>query len=145
MSLSNEEYKKLIFKLLSSRLRLLNEHPFFGLMLMHLDLGIDEECDTAYTNGTRIVFGKKFLEKLESREIDFIMMHEIMHVVLKHCNRGQDYDQFLFNVACDIVVNSNILYANKMDISSITPPPPPLSIWRFMVTSSKRNSIKEKC
>ena len=120
MSLSNEEYKKLIFKLLSSRLRLLNEHPFFGLMLMHLDLGIDEECDTAYTNGTRIVFGKKFLVKLESREIDFIMMHEIMHVVLKHCNRGQDYDQFLFNVACDIVVNSNILYANKMDISSIT-------------------------
>jgi predicted metal-dependent peptidase len=41
------------------------------------------------------------------------MMHEILHVVLQHCLRGEDRDQERFNIACDIVVNSNILLENK--------------------------------
>ena len=48
------------------------------------------------------------------------MMHEIMHVVFKHCFRGRKTDPRLFNIACDIVVNSNILYSNNMDVKSIT-------------------------
>lgn len=119
MSLNNEDYKKLMFKILSSRLRILNKHPFFGLMLMHLELGIDD-CETAYTTGNRIVFGSAFLNRLTNSEVDFIMMHEVMHIVLKHCNRGKDYNNLIFNIACDIVVNSNILFANNMDLSSIT-------------------------
>ena len=41
------------------------------------------------------------------------MMHEIMHVVLQHCIRGNKYkdEPERYNIACDIVVNSNILYS----------------------------------
>ena len=120
MSLNNENKKKLMYKLLSSRLRLLNKHPFFGLMLMHLELGLDDNCDTAYTNGNNVMFGTEFLNELSTSEVDFIMMHEVMHIVLQHCHRGKNYDHFIFNIACDIVVNSNILYANNMDLSAIT-------------------------
>jgi len=48
------------------------------------------------------------------------MMHEILHVVLQHCIRGSDLDADTFNIACDIVVNSNILLENNMDLQSIT-------------------------
>ena len=120
MSLTNEETKKYTQKLLLSRFRVLNKHGFYGLLLMHMRFGLDEECETAYTDGYRINFNPKFLDSLSNDETDFVMMHEIMHVVFKHCFRGRKTDPHLFNIACDIVVNSNILYSNGMNLKSIT-------------------------
>lgn len=121
MALNEPQAREFMRRLLFSRMRLLNHHPFFGLLLMHMKYGIDEDAPTAYTDGERIVFGPEFLESLSDSELDFIMMHEIMHVVLQHCMRGKDFDQQeRFNIACDIVVNSNILLENNMDVSSIS-------------------------
>lgn len=120
MALSNEQVKSYIRRLLLSRMRILNNHGFYGLLLMHMIYSIDESAPTAYTDGTRIAFGPEFLEGLTDSELDFVMMHEILHVVLQHCARGDDRDQERFNIACDIVVNSNILLENKMDRRSIT-------------------------
>lgn len=120
MSLTSEEAKKYTQKLLLSRFRVLNRHGFYGLLLMHMKFGLDEECKTAYTDGYKICFNPHFLDSLSNDETDFVMMHEIMHVVFKHCFRGRKTDPHLFNIACDIVVNSNILYSNGMNLKSIT-------------------------
>ena len=120
MELSNEQIKGYIRRLLVSRMRILNTHGFYGLLLMHMVYSIDENAETAYTDGTRIAFGPKFLESLTDSELDFVMMHEILHVVLQHCIRGEDRDHERMNIACDIVVNSNILLENNMDRRSIT-------------------------
>lgn len=120
MALSEENVKKYIRRLLLSRMRILCNHGFYGLLLMHMVYSIDEKAPTAYTDGTRIAFGPDFLEQLTDSELDFVMMHEIMHVVLQHCLRGEDRDNERFNVAADIVVNSNILLENGMNKSSIT-------------------------
>ncbi len=107
-------------RILSSRMRILSKHGFYGLLLMNMKFAVDQKTETAYTDGTKIVFGIDFLNDLSDDELDFIMMHELMHVVLNHCFRGNDYDDELFNIACDIVVNSNILLDNNMDLRSIT-------------------------
>ena len=60
------------------------------------------------------------MDKLTDKELSFILMHEVMHMTLRHCSRLGNRDQVLFNKACDIVVNSNILKANGMDPESIT-------------------------
>ena len=120
MALSEEKIKQSIRRLLLSRMRILCNHGFFGLLLMHMTYAIDEELDTACTDGVRITFGTDFLEELSDAELDFVMMHEIMHVALQHCTRYGDRNADAFNIACDIVVNSNILLENQMDISSIT-------------------------
>lgn len=120
MELSNEQIKGYIRRLLLSRMRILNTHGFYGLLLMHMVYSIDANAETAYTDGTRIAFGPKFLESLTDSELDFVMMHEILHVVLQHCIRGEDRDHERMNIACDIVVNSNILLENNMDRRSIT-------------------------
>lgn len=120
MALTNDQVKDYIRRLLLSRLRILNHHGFFGLLLMHMIYSIDENAETAYTDGVRIAFGPSFLENLSDSELDFVMMHEILHVVLQHVLRGEDRDHERFNIACDIVVNSNILKENNMQRSSIT-------------------------
>ena len=120
MEFNESAVQEFMRRLLFSRMRILNDHPFFGLLLMHIRYAIDEEAPTAYTDGERIAFGPDFLRSLSDSELDFVMMHEIMHVVLKHCWRGEDIDnQELFNIACDIVVNSNILLENNFEVESI--------------------------
>lgn len=107
-------------RLLMSRMRILLNNGFYGLLLMHMVYAIDEDCETAATDGKYIYFGPDFLEELQDTELDFIMMHEILHVVLQHCLRQGERDNERFNIACDIVVNSNILLSHNMQTSAIT-------------------------
>ena len=120
MVLSDEKKKEYIKRLLLSRMRILCNNGFYGLLLMHMIYSIDENCETAATDGRRIFFGPKFLDELSDSELDFIMMHEILHVVLQHCLRQGDRDNEQFNIACDIVVNSNILLSENMNLKAIT-------------------------
>ncbi|MBQ4100543.1 MAG: hypothetical protein IJC83_03255, partial [Oscillospiraceae bacterium] len=120
MALSDEQIKNYTKRLLLSRMRILCNHGFYGLLLMHMTYSVDENVETACTDGTRIVFGTVFLDKLSDSELDFVMMHEILHVVLQHCQRYGDFEKEIFNIACDIVVNSNILLENNMNKKSIT-------------------------
>lgn len=120
MALSEEKKRAYVKRLLLSRMRILVNHGFYGLLLMHMKFAIDEECLTACTDGVHIYFGPTFLEELSDSELDFVMMHEILHVVLQHCLRWDGHDGERYNIACDIVVNSNILRSNGMNLGSIT-------------------------
>ena len=120
MALSDEKLRAYTQRLLLSRMRILCNNGFYGLLLMHMLYSIDENCPTAATDGVRIYFSPKFLEELSDKELDFVMMHEILHVVLQHCLRQGERDNERFNIACDIVVNSNILLSSNMDLSSIS-------------------------
>lgn len=120
MALSESKIKGCIKRLLLSRMRILYNHGFYGLLLMHMIYAVSEEIETACTDGVRITFGIDFLYSLSDSELDFVMMHEILHVVLQHCFRGDVEDPEAYNIAADIVVNSNIMLENGMKASSIT-------------------------
>lgn len=120
MEISNEKARQYINRLLLARMRILCNHGFYGLLLMHMIYSIDEGCETAYTDGERIAFSPTFLEELSDKELDFVMMHEILHVVLQHCLRGKDKDNERYNIAADIVINSTIMHENDDKASSIT-------------------------
>ena len=116
MQSSMKEYQR---RLLLARIRILTNYGFYGIMLENMSFGLDSSCDTAYTDGSKICFSPKFMESLSDSELDFVLMHEVMHVALKHCKRGLKYNQELFNIACDIVVNSNILNSKGMNLDAI--------------------------
>ncbi len=108
-------------RLISARMNLLSANPFYALLLMRLRFAIDFGTKTAYTDGTRVAFNPDFMDTLTDSELEFVLMHEVLHVALLHCFRTlPSYDPYLFNVACDIVVNSNILYSCGMDIAKIS-------------------------
>ncbi len=120
MVLSEDKIREYMKRLLYSRLRILNNNGFYGLLLMHMIFSLDDKCETACTNGMRIAINPDFLEQLSDSELDYILMHEILHVVLQHCFRTGERKSEKFNIACDIVVESNILLSNNMDLKSIT-------------------------
>ncbi|MDO5107736.1 MAG: hypothetical protein Q4D39_05630, partial [Coriobacteriaceae bacterium] len=121
MAPSESELRETGRRLLLARMRLLSEHGFYGLLLMHMRFAIGDELDTAWVSSDTITFNPEFMGRLSDEELDFVLEHEVLHAALGHVSRGLGYeDPELFNVACDIVVNSNILYSNDMDHKSIT-------------------------
>ena len=115
------EILAIVKRLQTARMDLMKTQPFYALLLMHLKFALDLTCETAYTDGERIAFNPDFLKELDDRELQFVLMHEILHVVLQHCFRHQsDYETEAFDVACDIVVNSNIMHSFGDDVRKIT-------------------------
>jgi len=120
--MESNKQKELIKKLLLSRMRILLRNPFYGQLLMNINIGLDENCNTAYANGDKICFSPEFLEQLSEDEVDFVLHHEILHIVLKHCYRFEPKNKqnpLLFNIACDMVVDSTIFKSYNYDESKI--------------------------
>ncbi len=105
-------------RLSESRSCLLARYPFFGHLLLRMPFGL-ADCETAYTDMQRIVFDPDFAMRLPPQELQFVMLHELMHCVLRHCIRAAGFQPELFNIACDIVVNSFILEAIRADTFQI--------------------------
>ncbi|MCQ2772379.1 MAG: VWA-like domain-containing protein [Bacilli bacterium] len=89
------------------------------MLLMGMKFKLDDGCETIYTTVTHIGINPDFLGGCLDSELDFALMHELMHLVLKHPFRGSSDDKN-YNLACDIVVNSNLLEASNGDAESIT-------------------------
>lgn len=102
-------------RLTEARKRLLKRQPFLGRLVYALQFGLDNKCETAYTDMKRIVFCPDFVDRLSDKEVDFLLMHEVLHCTLKHCIRGIGLNSMLYNIACDIVVNSLILSMEEID------------------------------
>ena len=120
MKLSIEQQRAYVQRIMLARMRILANNGFYGLLLMHMKFALDESLETAATDGERIFFNPAFMDELSDSELEFILIHEILHIVLQHVFRTGKRDNETFNIACDIVVNSNILLSSGMDIKSIT-------------------------
>lgn len=111
----------IIKRLQNARLSLMAKQPFYALLLMNMKFSLDVTCETAYTDGDRVAFNPDFIEEIDDGELEFVLMHEVLHAALAHPFRHQsDYQQKEFDYACDIIVNSNILYSFGMDKRKIT-------------------------
>lgn len=93
------------------RMELLEEYPFFGILMMHLKPAVLEAIGTAATDGTYLILAPSFFGQLSEWEAKFVLLHEVMHCALGHCAPGQrgQRDPELVNIACDIVVNSILM------------------------------------
>lgn len=120
MEWSEQKVSFYIRRLLLARMRILVRNGFYGLLLMHMDFALDTDCKTAATDGQKIYFSPDFLDRLRDMELDFVLMHEVLHAALCHVWRRGSRNPDTFNIACDIVVNSNLLLAANMNRNAIT-------------------------
>ena len=111
------DQRKLVENIIACKIDVLERSTFFGLLMHRLIFAVDTECPTACTDGERVYFGTKFCEELSREELEVVMLHELMHVVLGHCFRGRGYNHVLYNIAADIVVNSTIKETLGLDIT----------------------------
>ncbi|MBQ9043724.1 MAG: hypothetical protein IJ111_13030 [Eggerthellaceae bacterium] len=120
MPVTDEQARALGRRLLAARGRILAEHGFYGLLLMHMKFAVGDELDTAWVSRDTITFNPDFSDKLNADELCFVLEHEVLHAALGHLERVGARDPELWNLACDIVVNSNIKHSNGDDPASIT-------------------------
>jgi predicted metal-dependent peptidase len=121
----------LLIELKKSHIRLLR-HPETRLYAPTVLLGKSEIHDTfptAYTNGRDKYYGKDFMSKLNLAQICTVVLHENLHVLLKHIMRHMDLmkeDAQLANAAMDYVVNDiihNLEDKNLCQMTGIDPEP----------------------
>ena len=81
-----------------------------GLLMMGLTWVEDDpsKCPTAYTNGVDKTYGRAFVMGLLEAELRFVILHETLHVALRHLITWLwmwKEDPELANRACDYVIN----------------------------------------
>ena len=109
-TISTETKRAVLRRMHQCRSKILGQYPFYGYLVMHLQLGVTD-CGTACTDMNHLIFDPDFAERLTDDEMIFVMLHEVLHCSLAHCTRSRNYHPELFNIAADIVANSNILYS----------------------------------
>ena len=91
--------------MVKTRIGLTFDQPFFGRVILQLQLVEDETCDTGYTDGKVLGFNPSFVDSLDHKYVKFFCAHEVMHVALLHHLRRGGRDAKRWNVAADHAAN----------------------------------------
>ena len=96
-------------RLISARVGLLLRHSFFGNLATRLKLtNADEWCGTAATDGLKFYYNSRFIMLLKPKEVEFLVGHEVLHVVYEHMDRRGNRDPQMWNIADDYAVNADL-------------------------------------
>ena len=96
-------------RLITARIGLLLQQSFFGNLATRLKLiNADEWCSTAATDGLNLYYNSRFIMMLRTKEVEFLVGHEVLHVVYDHMGRRGTRDPQLFNIANDYAVNADL-------------------------------------
>ena len=96
-------------RLVTARVGLLLRHSFFGNLATRLQLiNADEWCSTAATDGKRFYYNSRFIMMLKTKEVEFLVGHEVLHVVYDHMGRRGTRDPQIWNIADDYTVNADL-------------------------------------
>lgn len=102
--------KEVLDRIITARVGLLLRHPFFGNMATRLRItAADEFIPTAAVDGRNLFFNTQFFNAMDNKEIEFVIAHEILHMVFDHLTRREDRNPYLYNVACDYIVNNMLV------------------------------------
>ena len=96
-------------RLVTARIGLLLRHSFFGNLATRLQMtNSDEWCGTAATDGLKLHYNSRFVMVLKVKEVEFLLAHEVLHVVYDHMGRRGSRDPQIWNIACDYAVNADL-------------------------------------
>lgn len=106
--LTPEEIQACTDKLVQARVSLITrpEYAFFTSIIMRMKQEVTRDVNTAGVDGRCFYYNPDFIASLTNKDIVFVMLHEIMHVVMQHITRKGDRDHRLWNIAGDYVINN---------------------------------------
>lgn len=110
-------------KISKSKIQTHRRNPFFSYLIEHLNFVESESVPTVGVNTkAQCFYNAKFVDSLESGQLDGVLAHEVMHLALKHLERGKNRmiminGDSLWNIAIDISIN-HILVENGFSLPS---------------------------
>jgi len=106
--MTEKRIQKLKVKIQRSRSRLSDIQPDIPYLLRRLIYVADKSTYRISTNGKCIYFDQDWLQRLTEGEMDFILAHEAMHILLGHIDRDTYFMGERFHLTCDIIVNAHL-------------------------------------
>jgi len=100
----------IVDKIIVARVGLLLRHPFFGNMATRLKIvDASDWCATAATDGRHLFYSREFFENLTTKQVEFVVAHEILHNVFEHMLRVEGRHRGIWNAAADYSVNGTLV------------------------------------
>ena len=97
-------------RIITARIGLLLRHPFFGNMATRLRIiAADDWLPTAAVDGRNLYYNTQFFNAMNNKEIEFVVAHEILHMVFDHLGRRDDRNPMLYNISADYIVNNTLV------------------------------------
>ncbi len=106
------DMNKIKTKLAKAKTALILEHPFVGTIALNMPFVFDDNIPTAATNGKRVIFNPRFVDKLTDEEVKFLVAHECFHPMLEHNFRRGERQHRKWNMAADYVINKLLVDDN---------------------------------
>jgi predicted metal-dependent peptidase len=100
----------------ASILRLRMKSPFFATLAMFAQFIPRAEIATAATDCKDIFYSEDYLRSLTPRQIDGLLLHEVLHAALLHIPRRGSREPERWNIAADIVINGMIAAENAFEL-----------------------------
>lgn len=95
-----------------ARIQIQNKNSFFAYLSLYLKFKESKDLPDYAGAGVNIkgdfFYKKEFIEGMSNKEVEGVVVHEILHLSLLHLIRQGSRDGQLFNVSADIVVNQLI-------------------------------------
>ena len=101
-------------KIVRARTNLLLSNGFFGFLCMQLKLvevqdDLAKEITTMAVDGIHLYYNTDFVHKLDDRECEGVLCHEVMHCAFQHFSRRGHRDPRGWNIAGDFVINLDLV------------------------------------
>ena len=105
-------------------------NPKFALWSGLMTVGktsVVDNIPSACTNGRDELYGREFIQKLDDRELAFVVLHETLHKAYRHMTTWKklhDENHHLANLACDYVINLQLVDMDKDELLLAMPKQP---------------------
>ena len=107
-SITDPEYGRLV----RARSRLGSKAPGYASIVFGLPLVETTATETMATDGSSMFWNRAFVQSTPDAELEAVVLHEGLHVVLMHHLLRGDINPDLWNQACDYAINLIVLDAN---------------------------------
>ena len=82
--------------------------PYYHTILMTIKREATTSVGTMAVTEDTMYYNMEFISGLTIGEVTFILIHEISHMAMRHSARHGNKDNKLWNIACDLYINSII-------------------------------------
>lgn len=82
--------------------------PFYGDIIAGVNIIENNRIDTAATDGVVIYYNKYFFQSMSESQCNYVLLHELFHMLMLHWKRMDGKDKQIWNIAADYVVNGFI-------------------------------------
>lgn len=105
----NAKIKQSVISLLLGRAGNKAAGAFFSAVALRLHIKASTKIDTFATNGKAIYYNEAYLDSITTEEVTGVLAHEVLHVANFHNTRRGMRDPKMWNIACDLAINSIII------------------------------------